>query len=213
MARVVPGGGAQVGVQMMPGCPGPSGSAKCEEQGAPTSGLCHIDDERFADPLHLVNSSGDYTGVPLGGVGVGFFDYAPDGEIKRVAAPGQSGRLAKLLDTRVRSAFQGRVLLTEQPAEYRTGLSAADEQALIDCVQRHFSFAPLDQAAEIALAIEVDQVGAALEQGLGVRNQLYRARHESFRGGLPRDILPTSWDQLPQDCTDADRLAHAPAVC
>ena len=134
------------------------------------------------------------------------------GEIKRVAAPGQSGRLAKLLDTRVRSAFQGRVLLTEQPAEYRTGLSAADEQALIDCVQRHFSFAPLDQAAEIALAIEVDQVGAALEQGLGVRNQLYRARHESFRGGLPRDILPTSWDQLPQDCTDADRLAHAPAV-
>ena len=134
------------------------------------------------------------------------------GEIKRVAAPGQSGRLAKLLDTRVRSAFQGRVLLTEQPAEYRTGLSAADEQALIDCVERHFSFAPLDQAAEIALAIEVDQVGAALEQGLGVRNQLYRARHESFRGGLPRDILPTSWDQLPQDCTDADRLAHAPAV-
>ena len=85
MARVVPGGGAQVGVQMMPGCPGPSGTAKCEEQGAPTSGLCHIDDTRFADPLHLVNSSGDYTGVPLGGVGVGFFDYAPDGEIKRVA--------------------------------------------------------------------------------------------------------------------------------
>ena len=85
MARVVPGGGAQVGVQMMPGCPGPSGSAKCNEQAAPTSGLCHIDDARFADPLHLVNSSGDYTGVPLGGVGVGFFDYAPDGEIKRVA--------------------------------------------------------------------------------------------------------------------------------
>ena len=88
-----------------------------------------------------------------------------------------------------------------------------DEQALIDCVERHFSFAPLSRTAETALAIEVDQVGAALEQGLGVRNQLYRARHESFRGGLPRDILPTSWDQLPRDCTDADRLAHAPAVC
>ena len=134
------------------------------------------------------------------------------GEIKRVAMPNQ-GKIAQLIDTRVRSALEGRVLLGEQPPDYRTGLSTADEQTLIDCVERHFSFAPLDQMAETALAIEVDQIGVTLEQGLGVRNQLYRARHEIFRGGLPREILPTSWDQLPQACTDADRLAHAPTVC
>lgn len=134
------------------------------------------------------------------------------GEIKRAAVQNQ-GKLAKLIDTRVRSALQGRVLLAEQPADYRTGLSTADEQALIGCVERHFSFAPLDRMAETALAIEMDQIDATLEEGLGVRNQLYRTRHESFRGGLPRDILPTSWDQLPQACTDAGRLAHAPTVC
>ena len=52
--------------------------------GAATSGLC-IDDTRFDNPLHLLNSSGDYSGVPVGGIGVGYFDLAPDGEIKRVA--------------------------------------------------------------------------------------------------------------------------------
>ena len=131
------------------------------------------------------------------------------GEIRRLAVPSQS-RLAKLIDTRVRSALQGRVLLAEQPTDYRTGLSAADEQLLVSCVGRHFSFAPLDQKAETALAIEMDQIGATLEEGLGVRNQLYRDRHASFRGGLPREILPASWEQLPEAC--ADRLAHAPAA-
>ena len=65
------------------GCPGPS--AACMKFGAVTSGLCGVDDTHFDNPLHLVNSSGDYSGVPLGGIGVGFFDLAPDGEIKRVA--------------------------------------------------------------------------------------------------------------------------------
>jgi len=50
-----------------------------------TSGLCGVDDARFDDPRSLLNSTGDATGVPLGGVGVGFIDYAPDGQIKRIA--------------------------------------------------------------------------------------------------------------------------------
>eukprot|EP01052_Picozoa_sp_SAG31_P006516 SAG31_NODE_300_length_18109_cov_47.887285_21_plen_483_part_00 len=33
----------------------------------------------------MLNSTGDASGVPLGGIGVGFVDYAPDGQIKRVA--------------------------------------------------------------------------------------------------------------------------------
>ena len=125
----------------------------------------------------------------------------------RVASPNQS-RLARLIDTRVRSALLGRVLLAEQPSKYCTGLSPADEQAFIDCVERHFSFAPLDRRAETALAIEMDQIGATLEEGLGVRNQLYHDRHASFRGGLPSNNLLDSWEQLPEAC--AHRLAHVP---
>jgi uncharacterized protein (DUF608 family) len=65
------------------GCPGPT--ADCAKFGAATSGICKIDDSRFENPLNLLNSTGDYSGVPLGGIGVGFFDIAPDGEVKRVA--------------------------------------------------------------------------------------------------------------------------------
>ena len=50
-----------------------------------TSGLCGLDDAQFDNPLQLLNSTNDATGVPLGGIGVGFLDYAPDGQIKRVA--------------------------------------------------------------------------------------------------------------------------------
>lgn len=75
----------QVGVNNGDSCPGPAAEKSCAKGGWKTSGLCGVDDARFDDPLHLVNSTGDYSGVPLGGVGVGFFDFAPDGEIKRVA--------------------------------------------------------------------------------------------------------------------------------
>jgi hypothetical protein len=63
--------------------------------GAQTSGLCGVDDARFDNLPYMVNSTGDYSGVPLGGVGVGYFDFAPDGEIKRVAInnPHQDGVL------------------------------------------------------------------------------------------------------------------------
>ena len=50
-----------------------------------TSGLCGVDDSQFDNPLELLNSTDDASGVPLGGIGVGFIDYAPDGQIKRVA--------------------------------------------------------------------------------------------------------------------------------
>ena len=50
-----------------------------------TSGLCGLDDAQFENPLQLLNSTNDASGVPLGGIGVGFLDYAPDGQIKRVA--------------------------------------------------------------------------------------------------------------------------------
>eukprot|EP01050_Picozoa_sp_SAG11_P011144 SAG11_NODE_1160_length_5647_cov_8.048125_2_plen_596_part_00 len=50
-----------------------------------SSAICGIDDARFDNPLELLNSTGDFSGVPMGGVGVGFVDLAPDGQIKRVA--------------------------------------------------------------------------------------------------------------------------------
>ena len=49
------------------------------------SGVCGDDDAQFGDPRVLVNITASRTGVPLGGMGVGFFDITPDGSFGRVA--------------------------------------------------------------------------------------------------------------------------------
>eukprot|EP01047_Picozoa_sp_COSAG01_P071846 COSAG01_NODE_11264_length_1970_cov_1.943346_1_plen_499_part_10 len=101
------------------GPPPPAGPGRCELRSSPdaggsgvsqtfgnrnqTSGRCSGPDTRFENPLYLVNSTREQhqTGVPVGGIGVGYWDFAPDGQIKRVAinnwSPGDDGVLT---DTR-----------------------------------------------------------------------------------------------------------------
>jgi uncharacterized protein (DUF608 family) len=77
--------------------------------------------------LYLVNSTGDETGVPVGGIGAGYFDFAPDGQIKRVAinnwSPGDSGVLK---DTRSGTFLA----LWEEAAGATDGHLRADAYAL-----------------------------------------------------------------------------------
>jgi hypothetical protein len=47
----------------------PISSPGVDGEGTATSGICNLDDNRFSNPLLLVNSTGDFSGVPLGGVG------------------------------------------------------------------------------------------------------------------------------------------------
>jgi hypothetical protein len=98
-----------------------------------TSGLCGIDDTRFDDPRSLVNSTGDATGVPLGGIGVGFFDYAPDGQIKRVAINNHhaDGVLTDTINGTFLALWEGApgTPLHEQPAE--AGVTAAGSSARV----------------------------------------------------------------------------------
>ena len=55
-------------------------------------------------------------------------------KLAAIKSTGYKGKLATLLDARVKSALEGRVMLVEQPEAYRTGLSAAEERALVECV-------------------------------------------------------------------------------
>lgn len=70
-------GGAACYLHPTPGTGVDSGSAY-------VSGVCGDDDATFGDPLALADAPG-LSGVPLGGIGVGFFDLAPDGGVARVA--------------------------------------------------------------------------------------------------------------------------------
>ena len=62
--------------------PGPGRSVNSGS--AYTSGVCSDDDDMFGDIFALRDAPGT-SGVPLGGIGTGFFDLAPDGGIARVA--------------------------------------------------------------------------------------------------------------------------------
>ena len=119
-------------------------------------------------------------------------------EVARLAANSPSGtKVNALLTTRVKSALGGRVLLGEQPAQLRTGLSVDEDRTRIEVVDQHFSYAPLDTAAEAALARDLEQIGATLAQGLGLRNQLYGEKQRAHLARLTRDTLPTKWAGLP----------------
>ena len=126
----------------------------------------------------------------------------PPSSGRRVGGPAGEGRLSKLLNERVRTTISTgrRDFVRDQPAHLCTGMSPAEERERIEIVERHFSFGPLGDAAEAALAAELGRAGATLEQGLGLRNQLYRerqlsnvARVERLRAG---DMMP-AWELLP----------------
>ena len=108
----------------------------------------------------------------------------------------REGRVGSILDTRLAAALAGRAVVGEQPAHLRSGLSAEEERERTSIVARHFSFAPLDEAAEAALAAELAQVGGTLAEGLGLRNQLYRNKDVASRSRLSGAQLPASWDRL-----------------
>ena len=131
--------------------------------------------------------------------------HARRDQARRAGSVGEAG---SLLDTRVRSAFQAGAV-DRQPAGIAPGYPLRTSR-LSDCVERHFRLLHSTRRP-IALAIEVDRVGAALEQGLGVRSQLYRARHEAPRRPAARHSADELGPAAPG--LDADRLAHAPAVC
>jgi non-lysosomal glucosylceramidase len=48
------------------------------------SGVCSGDDAQYDDPMVLSDGLGN-SGVPLGGIGSGFFDIAPNGQFSRIA--------------------------------------------------------------------------------------------------------------------------------
>ena len=76
-------------------------------------------------------------------------------------------------------------------------------------VERHFSFAPLEEAATAELTAELAEVGATLAQGIGLRNNLYREKQAAGRlasNNLTREALPASWEQLPESALDVPPL-------
>jgi hypothetical protein len=110
-------------------------------------------------------------------------------EIARI----REGKVASILDVRVQSALLGRSLLPEQPLELRTGLSTEGELQRLQIVEDHLSFAPLNAIAEDALAADLGAVGATLEQGIGLRNQLFREKQcESRDAG----VVPANWTEF-----------------
>ena len=62
----------------------PDGASGVDPSSAYASGTCG-DDEAWLDPLAGVTDAPTRSGVPLGGIGAGFFDVALDGGISRVA--------------------------------------------------------------------------------------------------------------------------------
>jgi len=107
-------------------------------------------------------------------------------------------KLVSIITTRVSSALKGMVQLSVQPAKLCTGLSRKEYQKRCDIVQKYFSFAPLSKEAETKLTAELCQVGATLDQGLGIRNLLYRKEQAAARERLSAETLPASWDDLPE---------------
>ena len=131
-------------------------------------------------------------------------------EIRTAVRPGTGrrlageGRLSNLLKERVQSTLSSgrRDFVRDQPAHLCTGMSPAEERERLEIVERHFSFGALDATAAAALAAELVGAGSTLDQGLGLRNQLYRekqlanvARVERLRAGGA--AMHPAWELLP----------------
>lgn len=108
------------------------------------------------------------------------------------------GQQQSLVGKRASPSLSGMVHLARQPAKFRSGLSIDKFQHLLDIVEERFSFAPLTEEARIRLTAELAEVGATLDQGLAIRNVLYRKKQVAARERLREGTLPASWNQLPR---------------
>lgn len=140
-------------------------------------------------------------------------------QIQKLSVGGSGkNKVSAILNTRMRSALQGHVVLGEQPSHLRTGLSPSEEGELVRIASAHFSYGPLSPEQERAFSADLAAVGISLAQGYGLRNHLLGRKREEGKARLAQWRGGTEWGQMEAcatqcDCAPTAALRHFLILC